>query len=301
MKILLAIDGSDASTTAVQAVEALDLPAGAEVTLLTVVPDANWSYGSWPAMEMVALNDVNRESTTDAHRRLAAIAPRLRADGRSVRSVVRHGRVATEILEEAERIGAALIVVGARGVGAVERLLIGSVSSEVVDRAHCPVLVVRTASMQRVLVATDGSADGDCAAEFVRASGLFRDPMLKVLSVIDTGGPWWAGFAPDAYEAACEAAERHAAETARTTGERLGAEHVVSASRVRGGEVGSTILEEAADWGADVIVLGTRGHGLLHRSLVGSTSRRVLHHAPMSVLVVRRPAATGINKRNQAA
>ncbi|MGZ8515509.1 MAG: universal stress protein, partial [Candidatus Limnocylindrales bacterium] len=57
------------------------------------------------------------------------------------------------------------------------------------------------------------------------------------------------------------------------------------------GDVPSAILEDAAAWGADVIAVGTRGHGAVRRALIGSTSRYVLHHAPMSVLVVRTAAA----------
>ena len=69
------------------------------------------------------------------------------------------GRAATVILEEAERTSAELIIVGARDHGAIERVLLGSVSAEVVDHAHCPVLVARRPTAWRVLVATDGSPD----------------------------------------------------------------------------------------------------------------------------------------------
>ena len=87
--------------------------------------------------------------------------PAWRPTAEPSRTMVRHGRPASEIVIEADRFGADLIVVGARGHSAVERLLVGSVSSEVVDQAHCPVLVVRTPRFARVLLATDGSADGD--------------------------------------------------------------------------------------------------------------------------------------------
>jgi hypothetical protein len=53
------------------------------------------------------------------------------------------GRPDAEIVTQAEEIGAGLIVVGSRGLGASGRSLMGGVSESVVRHAHCPVLVVR--------------------------------------------------------------------------------------------------------------------------------------------------------------
>jgi nucleotide-binding universal stress UspA family protein len=47
------------------------------------------------------------------------------------------------------------------------------------------------------------------------------------------------------------------------------------------------ILQEAAEWPADWIVLGSNGHGALDRFLLGSTSEAVATHAPCSVEVIR--------------
>ena len=46
------------------------------------------------------------------------------------------------------------------------------------------------------------------------------------------------------------------------------------------------IVNQAEAWKADLVVVGTRGHGLLQRMILGSTARTVLQHAPMSVLIV---------------
>jgi nucleotide-binding universal stress UspA family protein len=60
------------------------------------------------------------------------------------------------------------------------------------------------------------------------------------------------------------------------------AEHLVET-----GEPGPTICDVATEVGADVIVVGTHGHGWIKRVLIGSVSTHVLHHAPCPVLVVR--------------
>lgn len=48
-----------------------------------------------------------------------------------------------------------------------------------------------------------------------------------------------------------------------------------------------TIVEEAENWGADLIIVGSHGYGFWSRALLGSVSNAVLNHAPCSVLVVR--------------
>lgn len=294
MKVLLAFDDSELSNTAVSLVKALSLPADSTIGLITVIADDSWTYGPWPALALIQTPAALDRALSEVRARLQETADGLAADGRTISFVVRHGRPASEIVMEADRFGADLIVVGARGHSVVERLLIGSVSSEVVDQAHCPVLVVRTPRFARVLLATDGSTDGSAAAAFLGTSRIFGEPAVKVVSVEDPGMPWWSGISPvdgavaaDAYATVMDAAATHARDVASSTAATLGAEHVVAEAAPRGGEIGSTIVAEATDWQADVVVLGTRGHGMLHRALVGSTSRHVLHHAPMSVLIVR--------------
>ena len=302
MKILLAVDGSDASMTAVAAVEHLSLPGTATIELLTVLADDNDLYGgAWPAVVMVESPDVLERARDEVRGRLDDLAQSLEIDGRTVLVRVASGRPASEILLEAGRIGADLVVVGARGQSAVARLLLGSVSSEVVDHAPCPVLVVRTERSGRVLVATDGSPTADQAASFVAESGLFSEAELRVISVIDPGMPWWTGLSPvdglaalEAYGDVIDIAHEHATKAAADTAARLGSAHVTADAKDRGGDVASTIVAEATAWQADIVVIGTRGLGVVKRLLLGSVSRDVLHHAPMSVLVVRpaHPAAT---------
>ncbi|MGH2473820.1 MAG: universal stress protein, partial [Candidatus Limnocylindrales bacterium] len=293
MKVLLAIDGSDASLTALDAVATLRLPAGSAIEFLTVVGDEADLYGGWPAVVLIESPEARNRARESVRERLDTLADRLAAEERTITTHVLQGRPASEIVLEAERFAADLIVVGARGQGTVDRLLLGSVSSEVVDHAHRPVLVVRTARSGRVLVATDGSEPAGAAADFVHTSGLFTDADLRVVSVIDPGMPWWTGLSPvdgivaaEAYGDVVDAARRHAEDAARLTGERIGSEHLTVDAAARGGDVASTIVAEATAWNADVLVIGTRGLGIVRRLLLGSVSRDVLHHAPMSVLVV---------------
>jgi len=59
---------------------------------------------------------------------------------------------------------------------------------------------------------------------------------------------------------------------------------------VRDGDPRTVILDEAKEWAADLIVLGSHGHSRLERWVLGSVTRSIVDHAPCSVEVVRRRA-----------
>jgi nucleotide-binding universal stress UspA family protein len=58
-------------------------------------------------------------------------------------------------------------------------------------------------------------------------------------------------------------------------------------TRILCGAPKQAIVEEAEEWGADLIVVGSHGYGFWERMFLGSVSSAVVHHAPCSVLVVR--------------
>lgn len=63
------------------------------------------------------------------------------------------------------------------------------------------------------------------------------------------------------------------------------------------GRVASALLQEAKARRADLILLGSSGHGRVERGLLGSVSRAILHRAPVDVLVARRRGASGPLRR----
>lgn len=75
-----------------------------------------------------------------SQQRLARLARRMAV--RPKQMVVRAGPAAREILKFADEIQAGLIVIGAHGHNALERLLMGGTTGRIVRHAHCPVLVV---------------------------------------------------------------------------------------------------------------------------------------------------------------
>jgi nucleotide-binding universal stress UspA family protein len=307
MKILLAVDGSDASMPAVAATVALPTPRETTIEVISVVPDRFASEGSvWPNVIRVDPPTDRDRVLDDVARRLLAIAQRIRTESRTVQVCVLEGRPATEIVAEAARFGADLIVLGARGLSAVERLLIGSVSSEVVDHAPCAVLIARRGRVGSVLVATDGSSGARAAVDYLADCASFDEAEVHVVSVADPGLPLWNGISPvdgatsiEIYADAVEMSQTRARDAADEAVARLRDHRVAGVSVPRDEDVVSAIIKEADDVDADIVVVGARDIGRIHRWLVGSVSRAVLHLAAMSVLIVR-PRVTAVTQREAA-
>jgi nucleotide-binding universal stress UspA family protein len=129
-KVLTATDGSDAALKALDL--ALDLTSWkeAELTLVHVVP-----------RDRVRDNDVYWDDAD--HDVLRQAGDRAREQGVEARLVMSSGNPAEAISKLADELDADLVVIGSRGRGRVAGTLLGSVSKGVLDRAHCPVLVVR--------------------------------------------------------------------------------------------------------------------------------------------------------------
>lgn len=290
MRILLAVDGSPASTSAVDLVAASRWP---EPTLVRIVlvdhSSDDLEATPWLGEPLVERPVPSHALFRQLHAVVDDVQERLLDAGVAASGVVVRGRPASEILREAAEWAAELIVVGSRGHGAIERMLLGSVSAEVVDRAPCPVLVARTPRVARAVIAVDGSGCSDQAVSFVTAHRLFPDADVRVVGVaprstLPDGMALGLGATRLTLEAEADARAWFAAATSRAADELCRGGHHASPV-VRVGSAAHEILEAAAD--ADLIVVGTRGNTGLRRVLLGSTARNVMTHAHASVLVVR--------------
>jgi nucleotide-binding universal stress UspA family protein len=130
-RIVVGYDGSDSARRALERAAAL----ADEDTRITVVSAVHGVYSKVG----VTFDPVEEE---DHARHLREALARLTELGVDARTVEGKGDPAELIVNQAEQEGADLIVVGSEGKNLIERLLLGSVSSGVVDRARTDVLVV---------------------------------------------------------------------------------------------------------------------------------------------------------------
>jgi nucleotide-binding universal stress UspA family protein len=141
--------------------------------------------------------------------------------------------------------------------------------------------------MQRVLVATDGSLSAADAIGFAVDFASARDAQLTFVHVVPT-----VEFVPSTGNDDVRGAVQHeptAHEHALLEdAAALAAEHGVPATTVLlGGSTADEIVSYAESSGADLIVIGSLGHGPVASALLGSVALGVLHASKLPVLVVR--------------
>src|SRR5215207_9128262 len=173
-KILLATDGSREAELAARSAVGLSKHTGSELHVVHVLalPIDTQDPSSFEPEVRTQLEKRTQE-------RLEELVSGIEAQGGEVAgSHLRVGRPDAEIIDQAELIGAGLIVMGSRGVGPIRRVLTGSVSDSVVRHAHCPVVVVRGGAVElptKILLATDGSEEANLAsstaADLARSTG----------------------------------------------------------------------------------------------------------------------------------
>lgn len=150
------IDGKPDSLGALLAAEALASAAGAGLRLISVIAPADLYVpdGSPPDV-YEAPEAAVREN---AHGRVEDAIASLTADVPVVREIVdgREGPIASSLEAAAEAGGLDLLVVGSRGFGPVRRVLLGSVSSQLMTASPCPLLIVPRVSERSPEWTTDG-------------------------------------------------------------------------------------------------------------------------------------------------
>lgn len=142
MNILVGIDLSDCTDTIVKKTLEFSKVLAAKVWLLHVAePEPDFvGYDVGPQSE----RDVLAEKFHLEHTEIQAIANNLRTEGLDATALLVRGATVDTILNEAAKLEADIIIVGSHGRGALQRLLVGSVSEGILQHAKCPILIIPT-------------------------------------------------------------------------------------------------------------------------------------------------------------
>lgn len=292
MKILLAMDTSSASQAALEEIAERPWPAGSSFEVVSVVePSHLWTT-----------SEVAQEAAHRANQVVERAVERLCSKGQAANGVAPSGDPKSIILDRARSSSADLVVVGSHGVSAITRFLLGNVAATVLRYAPSSVEVVRARvrnegrDKMKVLLATDGSEYSDRAARSIVERPWPANTEVRVLSTVElilsaTRALLEPPFTDSEFIASArtEAMKRSQNAIAR-------ARQILSAPGLNISESISVlldtpkkiILDEAAQWGADLIVLGSHGRHGVDRLLLGSVSEAVAMHAECSVEVIRK-------------
>ena len=194
---------------------------------------------------------------------------------------------ADEVLE-AMSAQARLIVLGSQDVSAASALLIGSLTLKTISRSACPVVAWRgeitTPTTQPIVVGVDGHTS-DAALELAfELAGALRVPLWAVRSSSSRRAP---GDVTIPFLIDWDALETMEWKSLTTTVEPWAQRNpeVDVSFFVEPAKPSQALLQHLD--GAQLVIVGTRGHGALAGALIGSTSLNLLHHSPLPVVVCR--------------
>lgn len=269
-QVLVGVDGSQECRTAVAFAAADARARGATLTAVLVVePRHLFDSDVRPKGARLAQGRSELEDVIEA------VVP---GDDPPVEQRVEFGDPRRVLRELAD--GTDHLVVGARGTGTAEGLLLGSVSQYLVTHVACPVTVTRATvqpggPLERIGVGVDGSPNSLHAVAW--ASGVARSHGARLTAMIVTPPVRRDDAWEDPFGEAV--AKVDATIEAVSAGGSVDVEH-----RTQTGDPREVLQQLSAE--SDLVVVGSRGHGRVTGVLLGSVSHHLVNHAECHVTVV---------------
>jgi nucleotide-binding universal stress UspA family protein len=147
--ILFPTDFSETSQEAARYAISFAREFKAKVFVLHVVNEKIFTESNMP--RVVSIEELEREMTEEARKRLKTLVPAEEAEGLDWETVIRQGEPFIEIIRFAKDQDVDLIVIGTHGRSGFEHIIFGSTAEKVVRKAPCPVLSVRPEQREFVM------------------------------------------------------------------------------------------------------------------------------------------------------
>lgn len=291
LRVLLATDGSEGAREAAWLLSQMEADQPIEVILMTVIqlPEVGGmaSVESW----LPELIEREQQHAREIHTETTEL---FKDSSATVESVIREGLVGHELVVEAKERNCDLVVIGAKGHSALDRILLGSVSDYVATHVPCSALVVRPTGLSedpdrnaKTAVGFDESESSIQAVEHFRRLRLKRPMELDVVAICQVIRTFRQDLLPNVTAARAEMRQEHAkaAEDGVKALSHLSSQiqpHVIEAEHV-----GQAMVDFANSHHSDFVVVGDTERGVIGRWFFGSVSRYVLRHAGCSVWISR--------------
>jgi nucleotide-binding universal stress UspA family protein len=292
-RVVVGVDGSPGGRLALAAALRAAAERGARLDVVSAVPPpVVWTRGA--PVEVPDVDAIRADTARRARDLVAEVRQELGGvpgvDDVEVSLSVTDAPPVQSLTDPAD--GAQLLVVGSRGRGAVRSALLGSVALHCISHAPCPVLVVHPVPEdapreQRIVVGVDGST-GARAALAAAAEEAGRTGAAVDVVAAYTAADYWTDMAtvvvPPLDEGRQEVRRQAEALVDDVLAAQAGPPPAVRLHVVEG--PAEEVLVHRAR-GAELLVVGSRGHGVLAGLLLGSVALHCAMHAAGPVLVVR--------------
>ena len=206
----------------------------------------------------------------------------------TVHRIHQSGSPSNVILDTAQSAKPDLILIGARGLGPIKELILGSVSHRVLLHAKCSTCILKAPlpTLQHILMPIEAQEDADRILKYVLSISFTTRPRITVMSVWPQPQlPWPITLGQS--KLLEERALDHAREMAEDIAKRAKEKGFTSHATVGLGDPAFAILEQARLLKPDLIMVGSHGRKGISRFLLGSVSHTLVHQSPYPVLVVR--------------
>lgn len=239
----------------------------------------------------VRASDVSKRITDDARDTLReALAESGKRHGVTPSIQLEERSALSAVPSFSERNHVDLVVLGARGSGIFQRVLIGSTASRLLHKCKCQVLVVKTPSNEdyrRLLVAVDFSPASLLALQAARAIAPNADiVLLHAFDVPFEGKLRLAGVDEDLIEHYRDEAHERAMQRLHELATSAGLTSTQYTAFASYGDATREIVSHQQQYHCDLIAVGKHGKNAAEEFFLGSVTKHVLSEADCDVLVV---------------
>ena len=297
--ILVPLDGSDFAEQSLPAARSLAEAYGGRITLASVVPVQRLS-------EDTPIPQWQHEQVERSRANLAVyletVAVGLREAGLKVNKEVLVGSVAEAINRLVDERDIDIVVYSTRGRGGIQRWLMGSVATRLIQLLTRPLLIIRPRvgspppimDFKKILVTLDGSEFAERVLPFARASIPYGSEII-LLTIPQIPEAHQYGAVVEEIQQLREYVEQRSQTYLEDVAESLSESGLETRVIVKGTRPAETIVQVAEEEDVDIIMLATHGRGGFDRLFVGSVADRVVQFAtcPVFLVPIRERRANG--------
>ncbi len=287
MKLLVATDGSTQSMDAVHALAHFRPPEELTLVHALTLPELDHPMIKSEIRDQVR-DEIEKKLREEGNALLFKAVQELPQDFGPAQQIHQIGSPAQVILETTQSAHPDVILLGARGLGKVKELMLGSVSHRTVLHAPCSTFILKgpLPSLEKVLVPIEGEEDAHVAFKFLAMKPFRKSVEIQLMFVWpQPQSPWPITLGQS--KLLEEHAIAHAQEQLDALSLKLGTMGYPATTYVGLGDPSYAIMEQQRANKADVIMMGSHGRRGISRFLLGSVSHNVLHQADCPIFIVR--------------